>query len=344
MALDIHPLQPAEYQQWDEFVFRHPQGTPFHLLAWKRSIQESFGYVPMYLVAAENNSIRAALPLFLVRNLLVGKALISSPFAVYGGILADSPQAQAALGDHVRETAASLKVDYVELRNAYPEQRIGFEGVSRYVTFTQPIASGEDAILRAIPRKTRYTVRKALAQPFWSRRQTARSRHFEDLYAKSLKRLGTPSFPSSHFAALLKNFQGMIDIREILLGEKVVAAVMSFYFRDQVLPYYGASDPAFHEQAPNNFMYFDLMRWAGENGYRVFDFGRSRKESGSYAFKAHWGMRMRELPYEMLPVRRKDLPHYSPNNPKFQGMIKVWQNLPLLLTRVLGPKVLPLFP
>ncbi len=134
-------------------------------------------------------------------------------------------------------------------------------------------------------------------------------------------------------------------MREVVHEGKVMAAVLSFHFRDRILPYYGASDPAFLRYQPNNFMYYDMMRWAGQHGYRVFDFGRSKKEgSGSYDFKAHWGMQMTELPYEVLLVKRRELPNFSPNNPKFQAAIRVWQRMPLAVTRTLGPFFVRLVP
>lgn len=333
-----------ESHQWDRFVLAHPLGTPFHLMAWKRSIEETFGYRAMYLAALDGDEIRGVLPLFFVENMLIGRALISSPFAVYGGILADSEETRSKMRDAVRQLGEALAVQYVELRNAYEEQCAGFARVSRYVTFTQEIGPDEKAILNAIPRKTRYMVRKALQEQFIPR-QTRELPGFEKLYAASLRRLGTPSFPRRHFARLLANFGDAVDIREIRVRGKAVAAVMSFYFRDQVLPYYGASDPAFHGAAPNNFMYYDLMRWAGKRGYRLFDFGRSKKNgSGSYDFKSRWGMVERELPYEMLLVRRKSLPNYSPANSKLRLPIRIWQKLPLPVTRALGPYFLRLVP
>jgi FemAB-related protein (PEP-CTERM system-associated) len=167
---------------------------------------------------------------------------------------------------------------------------------------------------------------------------------FIDLYTRNLRKLGTPSFPARHFHTLLQNFGKEADVREVRLDGKVVSAVLTFYFRDQMLPYYGASDPEYNEYAPNNYMYFDLMRWGGKNGYRRFDFGRSKKESGSFDFKAHWGMEMRDLPYEMLLVKRTAMPDFSPNNRKYHQLIEWWQKMPLPLTRAIGPYLIRLVP
>ena len=262
MPLNVRQYAPEDRQQWDEFVFRHPHGSPFHLIAWKDSIEETFGYRPLYLAVTEGASIRGVLPLFLVQNFLVGKALISSPFAVYGGILADSAEAREALGKHVESLGQSLQVDYIELRNAHCEQCSGFHNVARYVTFTQQVGPDEKAILEAIPRKTRYVVRRSLRYPFTTRRQTSDFLAFEALYSANLKRLGTPSFPPKHFARLIANFRDMIDVREVLLEGKVVAAVVSFYFRDQVLPYYGAADPRYNAQAPSSYSITSRSLWA----------------------------------------------------------------------------------
>lgn len=332
----IRDFGDADAAQWDAYVRAHPHGSPFHLIAWKKTVEEGFGYPGRFLLAERDGAIRGILPLFLVKNLLMGKVLLSSPFAVYGGVLAADDETRAAFRDHLSGLGRSLGVQYVELRNAFPEQCLGFSKVERYVTFTQEIGSDEEAILEHIPRKTRAAVRKSLKFEL-AARSTRERRTFERLYGENLRRLGTPCFPSRHFAAILRHFGAEVDIRETLRGDQVIAAVLSFYFRDQVLPYYGASDASALAYQPNNFMYFDLMRRAGANGFRLFDFGRSKIDSGSFDFKAHWGMRTRTLPYEMLLVKRKDPPHFSPNNPKFQLAIRIWQRVPLGITRLIGP-------
>ncbi len=343
--LVVRPLEEADFARWDEFVLAHTHGSPFHLIAWKKTIEETFGYQPFYLVAADEQQIYGVLPLFLVENILVRKALISSPFAVYGGILAGSTEARDALRDAVSALGDRLGVQYVELRNGHEEQAAGFSRISRYVTFQQQIGPDEAALLQTIPRKTRRIVRKSLQEGFRIVRQKQDVRAFESLYCRNLTRLGTPCFPSEYFANLLANFREMADIREVMLEERVVATVLSFYFRNQVLPYYGASEPAYNAQAPSSFMYFDMMRSTGADGFTLFDFGRSKKHhGGSYDFKAHWGMVERELPYEMLLVRRKQLPNFSPMNPVFRLPIRMWQRMPVWLARLVGPRLIRLVP
>lgn len=344
MNIKVRFFQPGDARAWDRLVLNHPLGTPFHLSAWRASIQETFGFRCRSLLAFRDDALVGVLPLFEVKNPLSGRALISSPFAVYGGALFDSPESATALRLEVRHVGQELAAQYVELRNAFPEQQLGFAPVRRYVTFTHPIASSGEEIIASLGRNARNMVRKALRQGFTMER-AATPDVFFDLYSRNLRRLGTPAFPRRHFQNLLKHYGEAADIREVKLGGKTAAAVFTFYFRDQILPYYGASDPAFNAAAPNNFMYFELMRWGAENGFHWFDFGRSKKEgSGSYAFKSHWGMTERELPYEMLLVKRQSLPHISPNNPRFDLAIRLWRRLPLAVTRLIGPPLIRWFP
>ncbi|MBV8819402.1 MAG: FemAB family PEP-CTERM system-associated protein [Acidobacteriaceae bacterium] len=342
-AISVRVLE-HEQVAWNDYVLSHPHGSPFHLTAWKNVVESTYGYRSYYLIACEADKVLGVLPLFLVRN-LGGRALISTPFAVYGGILADSDEVRDSLINGARELGHSLGVQYVELRNSHEQQCSGLDRIERYVTFVQELGAEEESILNKIPRKTRYMVRKSLKQDLSSEIVSHLSGNFLDLYLKNLRRLGTPAFPRKHFENIFKFFRGMVDIREVCHQGKVAAAVLTLYFRDQALPYYGASDPAFSALAPNNFMYFDLMRWSGANGYRLFDFGRSRKHgSSSYEFKAHWGMTVRDLPYEIMLIRRKDLPNYSPTNSAFDLPRRVWSALPLALTRAVGPALVRLFP
>ncbi len=337
MTAVVRELAPAREAEWNAFVRGHPLGSPFHLTLWRDCIAETFGYHPRYLLAETGGAIRGVLPLFLLRTPLAGKILLSTPFAVYGGILAEDDEAKSALKERLVEMALAEGVQYAELRNAWPEQCAGFHPVRRYVTFTQELKGSEEELLQGIPRKTRAAIRKSLQCNLASRR-TRDLEAFCRIYLANLRRLGTPAFPRSHFRRLLEKFGEEAFVLEVLSEEKPIAAVFTFTFRGQILPYYGASDPRFHALQPNNFMYWDLMRTGLRAGVRLFDFGRSKIErSGSFDFKSHWGMVQRELPYEVLLVRRRELPDLSPNNPKFELFLRIWRRLPLWVTNRLGP-------
>jgi FemAB-related protein (PEP-CTERM system-associated) len=117
-----------------------------------------------------------------------------------------------------------------------------------------------------------------------------------------------------------------------------VAGVVSFYFRDQVLPYYGGSVAAARAiKGVNDFMYWELMRRSADQGIKVFDFGRSKNDTGPYHFKKHWGFTPEPLHYEYSLIAAESAPDINPLNPKYQLFIKAWKKLPLFAANLMGP-------
>ncbi len=313
-------------------------------MAWRKTIEEAFGYQAIYLLAEQGGQICGILPLFLIRNFIVKKALISTPFAVYGGILAKSDEILRGLYDHAVKLGDELGVDYIEFRNANPKQCVAGSNVGRYVAFSQALVSREADLLESLPKKTRNLVRKALKQPFEMHCGIRDVKVLDRIHARNMRRLGTPNFPPRYFERLLANFGEMADIREVRLNGQVMAVSLNLYFRGDMHTYHAAADTRYNSLGPNTFMYFDHLRWAGQNGYTSFDFGRCKRGTGVFEFKKHWNTTMRELPYEIVLVKRKSLPNFSPANPRFQLAIRIWQRLPLFVTRAVSRFVFPLFP
>jgi FemAB-related protein (PEP-CTERM system-associated) len=340
----VTQLSPSDEPEWDQFVLEHCHGTPFHLLAWKRTIEESFHYQPIYLLVRDEAGIRGVLPLFFVKNCIVGRILLSTPFAVYGGILADSDRARRALYAHANSLATKMGCDYVEYRNGYPEQCAGVSNVLRYVAFSQPLVVEEAALLESLPKKTRNMVRKALKTAFEVRSGIRNPELLDEIHSRNMRRLGTPNFPRKYFERLIANFGPMADIREVWLDDVLMAASLNIYFKKDMHTYHAASDTRHNALGPNTFMYYHHLRWAGQNGFETFDFGRCKRNTGVFEFKKHWNTVMRELPYEIVLVKRKQLPNFSPTNPKFDLSIRIWRKLPLAVTRAMSRFVFPLFP
>lgn len=337
------PLEDRDRAKWDQFVRSHPGGSPFHLTAWHDTIYDIFAYRPAYRIAIDNGEVVGVLPLFLVDNFMLGKVLISTPFAVYGGILARHRRAHDALCESLQALARQEDVQYAELRNISTQQTSGFAGINRYATFTRDVRPGTaEDLLHALPQKTRNVVRKALKTPFSMRRAPDQDAFYR-LLLETYRRHGTPVFPPRFFAAIAENFGQDVDVREVVLDGQVVAASMNLFFRDQMHTYYAASTRDCWKLGPNDYMYFQHLLWAGCNGYQVFDFGRSKVGTGSYEFKKHWAT-SQPLPYEVMLVRRSEVPNFSPANPKFHVAMRLWQRMPLGLTRVIGPALVALFP
>lgn len=340
----IRDFDKADRNRWDAYVEGHPQGTPFHLTAWKDVVERSFGHQSCYLVAEEGaavgrpGKILGVLPLFEMRSLLFGRYFLSVPFAERGGPLADEPAVAQALVAHAARLVDQRRLSYVELRNAVPLN--GYPIKTLYANFSRPLSPNSDDNLKAIPRKSRRMVRIGIKAGLWSETGHRHLNTFYDILAANYHRLGTPIFPKRFFAHFLQTFGPSADLLVVRTREgRPIAAVLSFFFRDTVMPYYAGSLFEARALAPNDFMYWELMRRSCLAGYRRFDFGRSKKGSGSYAFKTHWGFEPQPLAYQYVLRRADALPDLSPANPRFRHWIEAWRRLPHWTTRVLGPPI-----
>jgi serine/alanine adding enzyme len=81
-----------------------------------------------------------------------------------------------------------------------------------------------------------------------------------------------------------------------------------------------------------------------QSGFKYFNFGRSTKGTGTYRFKQQWGAKPKQLYWHYGLVKRGELPHLSPANPRYSLLIKLWKQLPVNLTKWLGPGIVKNIP
>jgi FemAB-related protein (PEP-CTERM system-associated) len=335
--MDIRPLT-TEIVDWDAFVRSTPGGSPFHLIAWKRAVESSFGHRPHYLMAVRGGGLEGVLPLFEVRGLFGGRGLVSVPYGVYGGICATPGPARAALVEAARELGRRLDTDYVELRHR-PGQQVELPTKNLYVTFSRPVFPSEEENLSAIPRKQRRMTRQGVKHGLRAEIGLGHLDGFWDIYAHSVHSLGSPVFPRRLFRNIAQEFGKECELLTVWKDQRMVAGVLSLYYEDQVLPYYGGALQDALPYAVNDFMYWELMCHVSRAGCRVFDFGRSREGTGAYNFKRHWGFEPVPLPYQYILADGHQMPNLSPSNPKMHLAVETWKRLPLPLTKVLGPRL-----
>jgi FemAB-related protein (PEP-CTERM system-associated) len=336
--IQVKTLRPEDAARWDDFVMHCPQATFFHRAGWQQVLERAFGHATWFLYAEIDNRIVAVLPLAQVRSTLFGNKLCSLPFCVYGGIAGEGPAAQA-LDLAAQRLAAQLRVDHLEYRNIMPGHQ-EWLAPPLYFTFRKELLPQVEANLLAIPRKQRAMIRKGVAAGLRSEIDSE-TRRFYRLYAASVHRLGTPVPPLRYFAILRAVFGSDCEILSVFHRGDTVSSVLSFYFRDEVLPYYAGGGEAARALAANDFMYWEVLRRACERGVARFDFGRSKQGTGAFDFKKNWGFTPQALHYEYQLHKAQKLVRHTPANPRYALFIKAWRRLPLRAANLLGPLIAP---
>jgi FemAB-related protein (PEP-CTERM system-associated) len=325
--------------RWDEYVLRHSEGTFFHLQGWRRVIERAYGSASHYLFTERDGRITGLVPLFESGGRPFSRALVSVPVGVYGGIIADDGDSARLLADGARAIAERERLAYVE----YKTEKRRFDHLATkgdlYFTFRQELFGDRDKQLSAIPRKTRATIREAERAHLKADYNRSDLDAFYDLYALSLRNLGTPMFPKALFEASLEEFPQHSDIVTVRQTGRIIGAVLNYYHRDVMVPFFAGTIPEARDVSINNYLYWYMLETGYERGFRVFDFGRSKVNTGAFSFKKHFGMAPIPLEYQYDLIGTAELPNISPTNPRYQKAIETWRKLPVGLTKVIGPLI-----
>ena len=330
------PQDTATVALWDAFVMACPEATFFHRASWQKIVRDVFSHDTYFLYAETEGCIQGVLPLGHVNSWLFGNSLTSIPFAVYGGVAATSVQAAEALELEAQQIARRLGVAHLELRNVNP-RHADWPAQDIYVTFRKEILAEEEANMLAIPRKQRAMVRKGIKNGLVSEIDNDVDRFFP-LYADNVHRHGTPALPKKYFKALIAEFGADCEVLTVTAPDgRPLSSVLSFYFRDEVLPYSAGDDESARDLAGNDFKYWELMRRSCARGLKVFDYGRSKRGTGSFSFKKNWGFEAKPLHYEYCLYKRDAIPQNNPSNAKYKLLIAAWRRMPIGLANRLGP-------
>lgn len=321
---------------WDGFVRRSGDGTFFHLSGWKEVLERSFGLTAHYLTARRAGEIVGVLPLFEVHAPLMPRGLLSLPFAVEGGVCGTDAAAQRALDAAALSLGAARRVRWVELRDGRNGSSFRVQE-GRYWRFRRALHGDDAADLAATPPKRRNMIRQGMRHGLRARVESADLQVFHDLYARTARRFGTPLFPMRFFRALLERFPDETALMTVWLGRTPVAGVLAFFFGGSVCPYYVGGRRDFFRYAVNDFLYWELMRYAGARGARVFDFGRSKTGSGAFTFKRLWGCEPEPLRYRVAALGGEPAGERSDGGRGVDWLRTLWQYLPLPVTKLLGP-------
>lgn len=336
----VERFAPNHAPAWDKYVLAHPEGTLFHTQAWRTAVKSTFGHEDIYLIALSQDRIVGLLPLFLVASRLMGRMLVSVPYGVAGGIIADDDRVAAALLAEARRIADDRGCPIIDLRS----ERACLPGlpvVDRYFGFHRNLPDREEDVLEWLPRKARAAARNAREK--FKLTYTVGDEHLPEvwrLYSISMRRLGSPNYPCSFFQQVVAATPNRHWVSLVHWNGRPVAGLVTLLYRDRVMPYFVGATAAASRCHAANFHYWKTMEAAAAAGFRVFDFGRSRRDNlGSLNFKRFHGFQPQALGYQRFTAPGCTPTDLTPSSAKIRWARAVWTRLPLWFTQVVGARV-----
>ena len=330
---------PEQARWWQQFVDGNSDATNFHRWGWKQVIENAFGWPTWYLLAEEGGVTRGILPLVWQKSRPFGSFVTSMPFLNAGGIVAETPQVERLLLQEAIAIASRLNADHLELRHR-SDHHLKFPTKTSKLVVRKAVSADPDRMFRELDKKVRADVRKSQKSGFTA--EFGGEEFLGDFYrvwAVNMRDLGTPVYEPNFFREIFHAFPTGTHICRVRLGTETVAASFLTGYRDTLEVSWSSSLHKYLPLKPNMFLYWNLLCFAGAQGYRIFDFGRSTAGSGTHKFKMQWGTEEFPLYWNYWLRRGTELPQVNPQNPKYRLFIRVWQKLPVFLARWIGPRI-----
>jgi serine/alanine adding enzyme len=311
---------------------RHP--------AWLVVLQRGLKQVPYCLEAVQGGQTRGILPLAYVRSLVFGRFLVGLPYLNSGGVLADDDDAAAALIDRAVGLAQRLGVRHLELRHERPVAHTALpHRMDGKVHMRRPLPGTVAQLWDGLSPKVRNQVRKGQKGDLvvaWG--GVERLGEFYDVFSRNMRDLGTPVYGRGLFAAALRQFPDDAELCVVGAGGRPVAAALLLHGRGVTEVPSASSLRSHNPTCANMLLYWHLLERAVLRGQASFDFGRSSPDSSTYRFKAQWGAHPEPAAWQ-YHVRAGGIAEMRPENPRYRRLIRLWQRLPVPLTRWIGPPI-----
>lgn len=338
MDLTIHRFSETWRVGWQAFVQESPGATLAHTPEWLSVLSRTLGHQDRSLVAERDGEVCGVLPMMLLKHWFFRRFHVSLPWLDYGGVLADGVETAQALLDAATAQARQDGARFIELRSGDPM----FSDLpvrEEKVTFLLQLGAVE-AVWRRLDPQVRNKVRKAQRAGLtchFGREELLPE--FYRVFARNMRDLGTPVWGVTLFENILASFPKTSEIALIRLGDEAVGGGLVLFFKDTVYIPSASSFRRYFHLAPNNLLYWEVIKRSCDNGYRYFDFGRSTVGSGPFDFKKQWGTTVKPLHWQYVLLNGNTIPQLNPSNPRLKFLIEVWKRLPVGLASWLGPRV-----
>ena len=329
--------------EWDRYVRGHELASVYHLAAWRELIESVFNRQTHYLLAESGKQIKGVLPLVRLKSRLFGDFLVSMPYVSYGGTLADDATTCERLIEAAIRLGGRLGVAHVELRHladcaALPKR---VDKVSMHLRLT----GDGNSLWHKLGSKRRAQIKRPLKEGAAS--EIGGSELVDDFYAVfsvKYRDLGIPVYPITWFRTVLQRFPELTRVFVVRVRRRPVAASIVIGFKERLEVPWASSLRSADRYGVNMYLYWSMLRYAEDQGYEIFDFGRSTEGSGTFRFKKQWGAEPVQLYWHYWLRDSEEIPQLHPANPKFRTAVAVWRKLPVWMANRIGPQIVKNLP
>lgn len=343
---DLRRATIDDLANWDDYVDRHPEGSPYHRFGFSAAIEASYGHESCHMIAESGGHVVGVMPLVVMRLPWFARKPVSLPFCDLGGPLGESEEIRAALRAGAADEMG-LELARVEFRQSLDDAATRSADLAgRKVRMLMPLPQKSAELYASFKSKLRSQINKAkknglVASLGHPHRNPCLLTHFYAVFSANMRHLGSPVHSSEWFDSIGDSYADNCLCCIVYAGELPVAGGILLISGKQAAVPWASTAREFNRLSPNMLLYWSMLAYSCDRGITEFDFGRSDFGGGTYQFKSQWGARPR-----LLNWYRGDRPGKTPETPPARLALlprrvveTAWRYLPLGLTLKLGPRI-----
>ena len=162
---------------------------------------------------------------------------------------------------------------------------------------------------------------------------------FYEVFTVNMRDLGSPVHSKSLFGNVLEEFKNHAKIIIVYKGLEPTACSLIVGFNDTLENPWASALRQFSRLSPNMLLYWTMLEYGCDNGFKYFNFGRSTPGEGTYKFKEQWGAQPAPLHWHYISLNDRSIDTGISEKSKFDKAIQYWQKLPVPVTKIIGPKI-----
>ncbi|GAB3001888.1 FemAB family PEP-CTERM system-associated protein [Psychrosphaera aestuarii] len=341
--ISVSILPPDEFAAWDKYVSDHPLSSLYHKSDWLSLIEASFGQKAYYFIAKNtDDTIVGVLPIINLDSWLFGNYMVSMPYFNYGSVLADSVAVENQLISAAIEAAQQNKVSHIQFRAIESAESLlkTMPVSTQKVNMILDLPETPELLGKAIGSKRRSQIKRPIREGVSHKFGGVELlEDFYEVFCLNMRDLGTPVYSKTFFKAILETFPDNSLLCVVYWQGKPVSTGFLMHYKDRMEIPWASTVRYANRISVNMYLYWQILSYAIENDFKQFDFGRSTVDAGTYKFKKQWGAEPLQCYWYHWVPEGGEVPNLSPSSAKFDLAIKVWQKLPLWVTKMIGPPI-----
>lgn len=328
---------------WEQYINNNPYSIAWQSYKWSNVLKEHYRF-EFYPIAAFNGSdICGILPLYYIKTTLGQEALISVPYAVAGGIVADSESIKKSLLDKAIEISKQHNSCKIILKQYKIKINEDLRTDDNFYNSELSLSDGVKGAWNKISDINKEKIESAGKYNLTLEYPSEDINGFYELLLTHHHKTGVPCTSKKWIKSLIDS--KMYSFAVLKHNEKITAGTMVKEFKKTVsFPFTCIMDRSEENISFAYNMYWKLIEQYASKGYEIFHSGRIPKNDMAEEYRLGWGGEKNSYYYQYYPNCTSKTEYSTKKGKKRELFESCWKLMPRGIAKIVGPHIVKQFP